>query len=203
MRNWKSPTADSSYRSSIFNSSQKGRYLITNVTFALVHDGEAQIRYGDLQQYFAASPGTRKDGKPTLAEVREAVRKIRASKAMLITPGDEDSRSAGSFFKNPVLPGAEFDSMKERAASRGLDIPSYPALEAQRKIPAAWLVEHSGFFKGYTKGRVGISRKHALAIVNRGGATAAEVVALKDEIQGRVEDEWGVRLEMEPVMVGF
>lgn len=192
-----------SYRSSIFNSSQKGRYLITNVTFALVHDGEAQIRYGDLQQYFAANPGTRKDGKPTLAEVREAVRKIRASKAMLITPGDEDSRSAGSFFKNPVLPGAEFDSMKERAASRGLDIPSYPALEAQRKIPAAWLVEHSGFFKGYTKGRVGISRKHALAIVNRGGATAAEVVALKDEIQGRVEDEWGVRLEMEPVMVGF
>jgi len=191
------------YRSSIFNTTYKGRYLITNVTYALVHDGEAQIRYGDLQKYFAASPGSRKDGKPTVAEVREAVRKIRASKAMLITPGDEDSRSAGSFFKNPVLPAAEFDALKERAAARGLEIPSYPALEAQRKISAAWLVEHSGFFKGYTKGRVGISRKHALALVNRGGASAAEIVALKDEIQRRVEGEWGVRLEMEPVMVGF
>jgi UDP-N-acetylmuramate dehydrogenase len=191
------------YRSSIFNTTYKGRYLITNVIYALVHDGAPQIRYGDLQKYLEASPGSQKDGKPTVAEVRAAVRKIRASKAMLITPGDEDSRSAGSFFKNPVLPAVEFDALKERAASRGLEIPSYPALEAQRKIPAAWLVEHSGFLKGYTKGRVGISRKHALAIVNRGGAAAAEIVALKDEIQRRVEGEWDVRLEMEPVMVGF
>ena len=191
------------YRSSIFNTTHKGRYLITNVTYALVHDGEPQIRYADLQKYFAASTGIRKDGTPTLAEVRAAVRQIRASKAMLITPGDEDSRSAGSFFKNPMLSTAEFDALKERAAGRGLEIPSYPALEAQRKISAAWLVEHSGFLKGYTKGRVGISSKHALAIVNRGGASAAEVVALKDEIQRRVEGEWGVRLEIEPVMVGF
>jgi UDP-N-acetylmuramate dehydrogenase len=191
------------YRSSIFNTTQRGRYGITNVTFALVHDGEPQLRYGDLQKYFAASAGRRKNGKPTLAEVRGAVRTIRASKAMLITPGDEDSRSAGSFFKNPMLSTAEFDALKEKAAARALEIPSYPALDAQRKISAAWLVEHSGFFKGYTKGRVGISRKHALAIVNRGGASAAEVVALKDEIQRRVEGEWGVRLEMEPVMVGF
>jgi len=191
------------YRSSIFNTTYKGRYLITNVTYALVHDGEPQIRYADLQKYFAASTGSRKDGTPTLAEVRAAVRKIRASKAMLITPGDEDSRSAGSFFKNPMLSTAEFDALKERAAGRGLKIPSYPALEALRKISAAWLVEHSGFLKGYTKGRVGISSKHALAIVNRGGASAAEVVALTDEIQRRVEGEWGVRLEIEPVMVGF
>ncbi|HST12335.1 MAG TPA: UDP-N-acetylmuramate dehydrogenase [Terriglobales bacterium] len=190
------------YRSSIFNTTEKGRYLITRVTFALVHDGEPHIRYADLQKYFAAR-GIGQDGKPTLVEVREAVREIRASKAMLIAPGEEDSRSAGSFFKNPVLPAEDFDALKEKAASRGLEIPSYPALEAQRKISAAWLVEHSGFFKGYTKGRVGISRKHALAIVNRGGATAGEVLALKDEIQSRVEGEWGVRLEMEPVMVGF
>jgi UDP-N-acetylmuramate dehydrogenase len=191
------------YRSSIFNTMQKGRYLITRVTYALVHDGEARIGYGDLQKYFASPTGNTTASKPTLVQVREAVRKIRASKAMLITPGDEDSRSAGSFFKNPLLSAAEFDALKEKAASRNLEMPSYPALEAQRKIPAAWLVEHSGFCKGYTKGRVGISRKHALAIVNRGGATAAEIVALKDEIQRRVEGEWGVQLEMEPVMVGF
>ena len=90
-----------------------------------------------------------------------------------------------------------------RAAAKGLQIPSYPALDAQRKISAAWLVEHSGFSKGYGSGRVRISRKHALAIVNRGDATAADIVALKEQIQQRVEDIWGVRLETEPVFVGF
>jgi UDP-N-acetylmuramate dehydrogenase len=184
------------YRTSVFNTSQRGRYVILRVTFALPHGGEPRIAYADLKKHFAAAPV-----KPTLADVREAVLKIRASKAMLITPGDEDSRSAGSFFKNPVLPAAEFDALKQKALARGLEIPSYPALDAQRKVSAAWLVEQSGFSKGYTKGRVGISRKHALAIVNRGGATAAEVLALKDEIQQGVREHWGIALEAEPVLV--
>jgi UDP-N-acetylmuramate dehydrogenase len=122
---------------------------------------------------------------------------------MLITPGDEDCRSVGSFFKNPVLSDEQYKQLTERATAKGLQIPSYPALQAQRKIPAAWLVEHSGFSKGYGVGRVGISRKHALAIVNRGSATAADVIALKEEIRRRVEDVWGLRLETEPVFVGF
>ena len=120
---------------------------------------------------------------------------------MLITPGDEDSRSAGSFFKNPVLSAEKVDELRRRAAARHLAIPSYPALDAHKKISAAWLVENSGFPKGYSRGRVGISRKHALAIVNRGGATATEIVALKDEIQRRVDETWGVWLEPEPVFV--
>jgi UDP-N-acetylmuramate dehydrogenase len=120
---------------------------------------------------------------------------------MLLSPGDPDSRSAGSFFKNPVLSAEEFAALKEKAAARGVEIPSYPALERQRKVSAAWLVEQSGYSKGYGNGRVGISHKHALAIVNRGGATAAEVLALKDEIQLRVREQWGIRLEMEPVLV--
>jgi UDP-N-acetylmuramate dehydrogenase len=186
------------YRTSVFNTSQKGRYIILRVTFALVHDGEPRIAYADLKKHFAGIAG-----QPTLAQVREAVRAIRASKAMLITPGDEDSRSAGSFFKNPVLSAMEFDSLNQKAAARSLEIPSYPALDAQRKVSAAWLVEQSGFSKGYTKGHVGISRKHALAIVNRGGATAEEVVALKDEIQQGVRERWGIALEAEPVLVGF
>ena len=82
-------------------------------------------------------------------------------------------------------------------------MPSYPALETRKKVSAAWLVEHSGFAKDIGFARVGISSKHALAIVNRGGATAADVVALKDQIQHRVEEIWGVRLEPEPVIVGF
>ena len=84
-----------------------------------------------------------------------------------------------------------------------MTLPSYPALETRKKVSAAWLVEHSGFTKGYGFGRVGISRRHALAIVNRGGASAAEVLALKEQIQLRVEEIWGIRLEPEPVFVGF
>jgi UDP-N-acetylmuramate dehydrogenase len=122
---------------------------------------------------------------------------------MLITGNDEDSHSAGSFFKNPVLSRAEYELFMQRVADRGLTLPSYPALDAQRKISAAWLVEHSGFNKGYRTGNVGISRKHALAIVNLGGAQATEVLALKTRIQQSVQESWGILLEQEPVMVGF
>src|SRR5256714_12549236 len=93
--------------------------------------------------------------------------------------------------------------LQRQAAGKGLAVPSYPALERNRKVSAAWLVEHAGFARGYNLGRAGISSKHALAIVNRGGATAAEILALKDEIQNRVEEIWGVRLQQEPVLVGF
>jgi UDP-N-acetylmuramate dehydrogenase len=186
------------YRASIFNRSQRGRYVILRVSYALTHDGEARVAYADLKKQFVGM-----SRKPTLAEVRETVRAIRASKGMLVSPGDEDSQSAGSFFKNPVLSVEEFAVLKGKAAARKVEIPSYPALDAQRKVSAAWLVEQSGFSKGYGNLRVGISRKHALAIVNRGGATAAEVLALKDQVQQRVEQQWGVRLEPEPVMVGF
>jgi UDP-N-acetylmuramate dehydrogenase len=185
------------YRTSVFNTTQRDRYIILRVTFAVVHGGEPRLAYTDLKKYFAD-----RVAKPTLAEVREAVRQIRASKAMLITAGDPDSRSAGSFFKNPVLSVEQFDDLRRRAASRNLEVPSYPALESQKKVSAAWLVEQSGFPKGYGNGRVGISRKHSLAIVNRGGATAADIVKFKDEIQRSVERTWGIRLETEPVFVG-
>jgi UDP-N-acetylmuramate dehydrogenase len=186
------------YRSSIFNSSARGRYIILRVTYALPAGGKPALSYADLQKYFAG-----KDGVPSLQQVREAVRTIRAAKGMLIVPGDRDSCSAGSFFKNPVLSAEAHADLLRRAAARNLEVPSYPALARRHKISAAWLVEHSGFGKGYAKGKVGISSKHALAIVNLGGATAGEIVALKNEIQAGVEREWGIRLEPEPVMVGF
>jgi UDP-N-acetylmuramate dehydrogenase len=186
------------YRTSIFNTTERGRYIILRVNFMLIHGAEPRIAYADLQKYFAG-----RSAAPTLADTRDAVRQIRASKAMLIVPGDEDCRSAGSFFKNPVLSNSQYEELKLRAETRGLHVPSYPALEAQRKVSAAWLVEHSGFSKGYGNGMVGISRKHALAIVNRGNARAADIVAFKDQIQQRVQEVWGVGLEVEPVMVGF
>ncbi len=187
-----------SYRSSIFNTTERDRFIILRVTFALTPGGEPHLEYADLKRHFEG-----RETRPDLAETREAVRHIRARKGMLIVPGDPDCRSAGSFFKNPVLADEQLGELKKRASSKGLTIPTYPALEQRHKISAAWLVEYSGFARGYDAGHVGISHKHALAIVNRGGATAADVLALKEEIQHRVEVIWGVKLEPEPVFLGF
>lgn len=185
------------YRSSIFNTTERGRFIILGVSYALTPGGGPHLEYSDLKRHFEG-----RETPPNLAETREAVRHIRALKGMLIVPGDRDCQSAGSFFKNPVLSPEQHEDLKRRAAAKGLTIPSYPMLEKSKKVSAAWLVEKSGFARGYGFGHVGISSKHALAIVNRGGATAAEVLALKDEIQQRVEEIWGVRLEPEPVCVG-
>jgi len=187
-----------SYRTSIFNTTERGRYIILQVNYSLKHGAEAYVAYADLKKYFAGW-----SEKPTLANVRDAVRKIRAGKGMLITAGDDDCRSAGSFFKNPILSADQYQALTLRAAAKNLQIPSYPALDAQKKVSAAWLVEHSGFSRGYGIGPVGISNKHALAIVNRGNATAADIVAFKEDIQQRVEEIWGILLEPEPVFVGF
>jgi UDP-N-acetylmuramate dehydrogenase len=186
------------YRTSIFNTTERGRFIVLRVTYALTPGGKPRIGYADLKRHFEG-----RETSPNLAETREAVRHIRALKGMLIVAGDPDCQSAGSFFKNPVLSETEHEELKQRAAARGLAVPSYPALESRKKVSAAWLVERSGFTKGFGFGRVGISSKHALAIVNRGEATAAEVLALKEQIQQRVEEIWGVRLEPEPVMVGL
>jgi UDP-N-acetylmuramate dehydrogenase len=187
-----------SYRASIFNTSESGRFIVLRVRYALTPGGKPGLGYADLKRHFAG-----RETSPDLAETREAVRHIRALKGMLIVAGDPDCLSAGSFFKNPVLTEAQHDDLKRRAAARGLAVPSYPALVTHKKVSAAWLVERSGFNKGYGFGRAGISSKHALAIVNRGGAIATEVIALKEQIQLRVEEIWGIRLEPEPVMVGF
>lgn len=184
------------YRSSIFNTEARGRYIVLRVSYALEPGGPPRFRYADLVKYFAG-----RNGAPTLAETRQAVRAIRHGKAMLIVEGDEDCRSAGSFFKNPIVSEAKFRELEELLARRGLQLPHWPANGAI-KVSAAFLVEQSGFPKGFSRGAVGISRKHALAIVNRGGATAAAIVALKNEIQKAVAGEFGVELQPEPVFVG-
>ena len=120
------------YRTSIFNTSERGRFIILRVTYSLTPGGKPRIQYADLKRHFAGFQQT-----PSLTSTREAVRRIRASKAMLITPGDEDCRSAGSFFKNPVLTADQYRDLAKRAAAKGLQIPSYPALDSQRKVSAA------------------------------------------------------------------
>lgn len=187
-----------SYRTSIFNSTERGRFIILRVTYALMPGGEPYLEYADLKRHFAG-----RETQPNLAETREAVRHIRGRKGMLIVEGDPDCRSAGSFFKNPVISPEQHEDLRKRAEAMKLTIPTYPALEKRMKVSAAWLVEHSGFSRGYGFGHAGISSKHALALVNRGGATAVEILALKDQIQQRVEEIWGVRLVPEPVLVGI
>ncbi len=187
-----------SYRSSRFNTIDKDRFIISRVTFALNPGGEPRLEYADLRKYFVDH-----EDRPDLQETRDAVRQIRRSKAMLIVDGDEDSRSAGSFFKNPVIDQAHYDRIANEVFLRGQTPPKYPAGHDKVKVPAAWLVEQSGMSKGYSLGPVAISRKHALAIVNRGGATSADVLALMKRIQSAVRDRFSVELHPEPVFVGF
>jgi UDP-N-acetylmuramate dehydrogenase len=186
------------YRTSMFNTSARGHYIVLGVTFKLRRGARPHLEYADLKKFFQGW-----GGKPSLAEVRVAVRQIRNSKAMLLVEGDPDCRSAGSFFKNPIISPAEYRELCSRPAVRGQNLPQFHTSDGRVKISAAWLVEHAGFSRGFARGEVGISSKHTLAIINRGGARAHEIVALKDEIQTRVAGEFGIHLEPEPVFVGF
>jgi UDP-N-acetylmuramate dehydrogenase len=191
------PAADCgfSYRRSIFNSTERERYVVTRVDYALRKDAPASIVYGDLTRYFAVRNGA----APTLAEVREAVRSIRAQKGMLLVPGDADCRSAGSFFKNPVVPVTVLDLLAEELGIEKRSIPAYPAPDGEVKLSAAWLIERAGYQKGYALGKAGISSRHTLALINRGGASAAEVTTLRDRVTDTIAQRFGIRLEPEPV----
>jgi UDP-N-acetylmuramate dehydrogenase len=187
-----------SYRRSIFNSSQRDRYVVSRVHYALRKDAPANFVYADVARYFAARNVT----APTLVEVREAVRSIRAQKGMLLMTGDADCHSAGSFFKNPVVPASVVDSLAQDLGVDKQSIPAYPALQGEVKLSAAWLIERAGFAKGYALGNAGISSRHTLALINRGGASASEVTALRDQVIAAVASRFAVRLEPEPVWLG-
>jgi UDP-N-acetylmuramate dehydrogenase len=187
-----------SYRRSIFNTAQKERYIVSRVDYALHENGPANFVYADLARYFAAQ----NQASPTLAEVREAVRTIRAQKGMLLVAGNSDCRSAGSFFKNPIVPVTVLDSLAEALGVEKRSIPAYPAQDGEVKLSAAWLIERAGFQKGYALGKAGISSRHTLALINRGGASAAEIIALRDQVTDAVASRFAVRLEPEPVWLG-
>ena len=190
------------YRDSVFKREAKGRLVVTRVTFALRPGGAPGVRYAELVRQLAANRSA------SLSEVRATVLALRKSKSMLLDRDDENGKSAGSFFMNPTLDAAELSAVSARvAASGGLGegetMPAYPANEGRTKLAAGWLIERAGFGKGAGVGRVGLSTKHALAIVNRGGATAAEIVAFARTVKDGVRERFGVELQAEPVLVGF
>ncbi len=187
------------YRRSRFNTTDRGRFIVTRVSYRLIRNGPPMLRYADLQKVFPAGEDAR------LIEVSAAVRRIRLAKGMLLVEGEADCRSAGSFFKNPIV---REECVERISKATGKEPPHFPAgNEAEGasmvKLPAAWLIEQAGFAKGYSRGAAGISSRHTLALINRGGATAADVFALADGIRVVVEQRFGIRLEIEPVLLGF
>ena len=190
------------YRSSRFKVRDHGRYIVLDITLRLDRDRLPQLRYAELAQ------AVRHHGElerlapaDAVSVVRNTVLELRRRKSMVLDPTDPNGRSVGSFFMNPVLSADAFDRLVHRwgAAGEGDGIPMFPA-DGRVKVPAAWLIEQAGFRKGYRRGGVGISTRHALALVNHGGTTA-ELLALAEAIERAVYERFGVRLEREPVVV--
>jgi UDP-N-acetylmuramate dehydrogenase len=181
------------YRRSRFNSEDRALFIVTRVDYRLVSGGMPTINYADLKKTFAEG------ATPSLVEIAAAVRRIRQAKGMLIVEGDADCRSAGSFFKNPLIAEQKFAEIVEKFANPPQ---SYSVGQGMVKIPAAWLIEQAGFQKGFALGDAAISSKHTLALINQGHAKAAEILALRDKIVEGVEAKFGIKLEMEPVMLG-
>jgi UDP-N-acetylmuramate dehydrogenase len=192
------PECAFAYRRSRFNTIDHGRFIVTRVDYRLRPGGSPNLAYADLKRHFENTAGA-----PSPCEVAAAVRDIRRSKGMLLVDSDADCRSAGSFFKNPAVSQELAHQIRGFADSAGVALSVYPAQGGLIRIPAAWLVEQAGFVRGYTQGAAGISSRHTLALINRGGATADEILTLAGRIADAVEAKFGVRLEMEPEMIGF
>lgn len=185
---------DFAYRRSIFNTTQRGRYIVTAVTFRFDLTARPDLSYADLQRHFAEW-----DAAPKPLDVYHAVRAIRHGKGMLLVEGEADCRSAGSFFKNPVVQPDVLARIADTLQMTASEVPHWPAADGMIKLPAAWLLEKAGFAKGFVLGHAGISSRHTLALINRGHATAADVIALRDGILGEVLARFGIGLEQEPV----
>ncbi len=188
------------YRHSAFKDDPEGAVVLA-VDFLLEPEGAPTLRYGELRRSFEGTT-------PSLAEVRARVLELRRSKSMVIEPGDPNRRSAGSFFTNPVVETEIAEALVERAVREGLvadadAVPRYPAGTGRTKIPAAWLIEAAGFSKGQRDGAVGISSRHALALVHHGGGTTRELVAFARQVQDGVRERFGIELRPEPVFVGI
>ncbi len=185
------------YRESIFNTGKAGKYMVLSVTFKLLRGGVPVVKYRELEERLS---GIR---SPTLADVRDAVIAIRAGKGVLIRTGFESFKSAGSFFKNPIVTSTLFEHVESIVAGKGRSSWAWPLPNGHVKISAAFLIQCAGFDRGYCKGNVAISPHHTLILINSNGASAREIVDFAGEVRQRVLDRFGVLLHPEPRLIGF
>jgi UDP-N-acetylmuramate dehydrogenase len=182
------------YRDSRFKAEDAERFVVLGVRFRLRRAAPPAVRYAELARHFTDT-GVR---EPSLSDARRAVLLLRGRKSMLYDTADENGRSCGSFFTNPVVSAQTAQRIETLAG--GAAMPSYPQPDGRVKLAAGWLIERAGFAKGFKKGPVGLSTKHALAIVCHEGARAADVLALAAAIRAGVSERLGVTLELEPVV---
>ena len=196
------------YRDSAFKRNPE-RCVVLSVTFALRMDGEPSVAYAELTRALQLRAG---GATPSLQQVRAAVLELRRGKSMLTPPlldaSDENRRSAGSFFLNPVVTPELAERVASTAVATGLiargdELPRYPAPNGLVKLAAAWLIERAGFQKGERRGPIGISSRHSLALVHHGGGSSQQLLAFADEIRVRVQQRFGVTLALEPVLLGM
>lgn len=190
------PACEFGYRDSAFKRLHPGRYVVLAVTYRLVPGGAPTVRYADVEKALAA----RGVAAPSLADVRASVLAIRRSKSMVLDPADPNRRSCGSFFTNPIVTVEEAARIAGRA--RDPAMPHWPEPDGRVKLSAAWLIERAGFRRGQREGPVGISTRHALAIVAHAGARARDVAAFARRLQTAVAETLGVALVPEPVFWG-
>jgi len=187
------------YRDSVFKREARGRYAVLSVAFALRRNGAPALRYGELQKALG-------EGAPTLAKVRETVLSLRRAKGMVYDPDDPEGRTAGSFFTNPLVAPETAEAVTAAARAKGAlregeAMPQWPTADGRVKLAAGWLIERAGVEKGWTVDGAGVSHRHALALVNRGGTTRS-LLAMAERVRSRVREAFGVTLEIEPERVG-
>ena len=182
------------YRDSLFKR-EPDRFIVSAVRFVLRPNSLGTVRYTELDESVGADA--------TLADIRDAVLDLRRRKSMVIDPDDPNRRSAGSFFLNPIVGAAQAERLAEQAASENLvatpaDVPRHAAGSGKEKLAAGWLIEKAGVKKGTRRGAIGVSTKHALALVHHGGGTTTDLLAFANEIRERVRDRFGIDLQREP-----
>ncbi len=198
---WSGAECGFGYRTSAFKRAPE-RHVVLAVRYRLTVDGVPRVAYPELARALGGHGGA-----PSLRQVAETVWALRAQKSMVLPAEDAHGRSAGSFFTNPLVTALEAEALQARAIAQGIvqhrdEVPCYEAADGKKKLAAGWLIERAGVAKGLRRGAVGVSSRHALALVHHGGGSTCDLMALAGEIEQRVRDVFGVMLEIEPVRWG-
>jgi UDP-N-acetylmuramate dehydrogenase len=191
---------DFSYRNSVFKR-EPGQAIVLSVCFALRPGARPVLAYRELANALAAR------ARPSLSEVRETVLDLRRKKSMVYDAGDPNRRSAGSFFTNPIVSADQAAAVSAQAAAEKLvqapeEVPQYPLPNGRVKLAAGWLVERAGVERGLRMGPVGVSSRHALALVHHGGGCTADLIRLAVHVRDTVAARFGITLQPEPVFLG-